>query len=241
MIHFVFFVPLRDKIKMKKVKRFLVIIFILMTIFASYVQIINRNSINMTYRQKFLKAVYPAWIWWMNFKNINTKKLSNEKAIPLISFYALTNKLNDGATIDFSTFKGKKLLLVNTASDCGYTNQYTDLEKLYQRYKEKLTVIAFPANDFNKQEKGDDTTIAEFCKKNYMISFPIMKKSSVVKGPVQNPVFKWLTDPTLNGWNDQQPVWNFCKYLVDENGRLINYFGSSVEPFSKELINAINK
>lgn len=230
-----------QKKKYNKFKWVIIVLTILVALFFIYVEIANKNSINMTYRQKFLKAVYPAWMWWMNLKNINTKKLSNEKAIPLISFYTLTDKLNGGTTIDFSVWKDKKLLLVNTASDCGYTGQYADLEKLYQQYKEKLIVIAFPANDFSKQEKGDDATIAGFCKKNYKISFPIMKKSSVINGPGQNPVFKWLTDPKLNGWNDQQPVWNFCKYLVDEKGMLINYFGSSVEPFSKELINAIKK
>ena len=195
----------------------------------------------MTYRQKVLKAIYPAWMWWANLRGKNTKKLSNEKTSPVVSFYSLKDSLNDGTLFDFSSLKGKKILLVNTASDCGYTDQYADLEKLAKEYIDKLIIIAFPANDFKEQEKGDNATIAEFCKKNYAISFPLMIKSSVVKGPGQNPVFKWLTNPALNGWNDQQPSWNFCKFLVDENGRLTNYFGSSVEPFSAELINALKK
>ena len=209
--------------------------------FAIYVQIVNRNSINMTYRQKFLKAVYPAWMWWVNQRGINTKSLSNEKISPPLSFYSLHDSLTEGTVFNFSVLKGKKILLVNTASDCSYTDQYAGLEKLYQQFKEKITVIAFPANDFREQEKGDNATIAGFCKENYRISFPLMQKSSVVKGPGQNPVFRWLTDPAQNGWNDQQPVWNFCKYLVDENGRLINYFGSSIDPFAPGLLTAIKK
>ena len=181
------------------------------------------------------------WMWWANMRGKGTKKLVNAKADPSVSFYTLHSKSIDGADFDFNTLKGKKVLLVNTASDCGYTNQYADLEELYNRYKDKLLIIAFPANDFKEQEKGDDAEIASFCKKNYGVTFPLMTKSSVVKGPGQNPVFTWLSDQTKNGWNDQQPSWNFSKYLVDENGRLTGYYGSSVEPLSDELLNAIKK
>ena len=181
------------------------------------------------------------WMWWANMRGTGTKKLVNAKADPSVSFYTLHSKSIDGADFDFNTLKGKKVLLVNTASDCGYTNQYADLEELYNRYKDKLLIIAFPANDFKEQEKGDDAEIASFCKKNYGVTFPLMTKSSVVKGSGQNPVFTWLTDHTKNGWNDQQPSWNFSKYLVDENGRLTGYYGSSVEPLSDELLNAIKK
>ena len=224
-----------------KLKLALKIFFLLAIILFSYVEIVNRNSVNMTYRQKFLKAVYPAWMWWANLRGTNTKELSNEKATPPVSIYTLKDSLTDGTIVDFLNLKGKKILLVNTASDCGYTNQYADLEKLYQQYKDKLVIIAFPANDFKEQEKGDNHAIADFCKKNYGISFPIMGKSSVVKGPAQNPVFKWLTDAALNGWNNEPPSWNFCKFLVSEDGRLVNYFASSVEPFAPELINAVKK
>jgi len=226
---------------MRILKRICFVFILLAIAFFIYVEIANRNSYHMTYRQKFLKAVYPAWIWWANLRGKNVKKLANEKTAPAVSFYSLHNRQNNGAEFDFASLKGKKVLLVNTASDCGYTNQYADLEALYQQQKDKLVILAFPANDFKEQEKGDDAAIAEFCKKNYGISFPLMNKSSVVKGSGQNPVFNWLTDPALNGWNAQQPGWNFSKYLVDENGRLINYFGSSVEPFSDEMLNAIKK
>lgn len=195
----------------------------------------------MTGRQKVLKAVYPLWIWWANKRGINNKSTSNGKAIPLVSFYSLKDTLIDGTGFDLSQLKGKKVLLVNTASDCGYTGQYDDLQKMSEKYKDKLVVIGFPANDFKEQEKGTDQEIAAFCKLNFGVKFPLMRKSSVKKGPGQNKIFQWLTDPAQNGWNSQQPSWNFCKYLVDENGRLTNYFASTVEPMSKEMTEAINQ
>ena len=218
-----------------------IILFILFISFFSYVEIKNINSVNMTYRQKLLKAVYPAWMWWTKIRGINSKTLANEHMFPAVPFYTLKDTLTDGTPFNFNSVKGKKILLVNTASNCGYTNQYSDLEKLYQLHKDKLVVIGFPANDFKEQEKADDAAIAQFCKLNFGVSFPLMKKSSVIKGEQQNRVFNWLSDSLKNGWNNKQPSWNFCKYLVDENGRLMNYFGSSVEPFAEELLNAINK
>jgi len=132
-------------------------------------------------------------------------------------------------------------LLVNTASDCGYTNQYDDLQKLYEENKDKLVIIGFPANDFKEQEKGSDEEIAQFCKLNFGVSFPLMKKSTVIKSPQQNTIFQWLTDSTKNGWNNKPPRWNFTKYLVNEEGMLTDYFGSSIPPMSKDVIDAINK
>ncbi len=195
----------------------------------------------MTGRQKFLKAVYPVWMWWAKKSGTNSKRLSNEKVIPAVSFYSLKDTLIDGTPFDFEKLNGKKIMLVNTASDCGYTGQYDDLQKLSEQYKDKLVVIGFPANDFKEQEKGTDKEIAEFCKINFGVNFPLMKKSSVKMGAAQNKVFQWLTDPAKNGWNRKQPSWNFCKYIVDEKGRLINYFASTVEPLSEEVINALNQ
>lgn len=159
--------------------------------------------------------------------------------MPVVSLYELQGQLSDGNQLNLNQYKGKKILFVNTASDCGYTGQYEGLEKLFQTYKDKLVVIGFPANDFKEQEKGTDENIAAFCKLNYGVTFPIMKKSSVIKGVNQNNVFKWLSNKEQNGWNDQAPVWNFCKYLVDEQGKLIHFFASSVEPFSDEVKRAI--
>ena len=195
----------------------------------------------MTARQKFLKAVYPMWMWFAGKKGVNTGNLSNEQAKPAVSFYSLKDTAIDGTVFDFEKLKGKKIMLVNTASDCGYTGQYEDLKKLSELYKDKLEIIGFPANDFKEQEKGSDEEIASFCKKNFGVSFPLMKKSSVVKGAGQNKIFEWLTDPTKNGWNNKQPSWNFCKFIVDEEGRLTNFFGSTIEPLGKEVKDALNK
>lgn len=147
----------------------------------------------------------------------------------------------NGTRLDFAQLKGKKVLLVNTASDCGYTGQYDDLQKLSDLYKEKLVVIGFPANDFKEQEKGTDEEIASFCKKNFGVNFPLMQKSSVIKSANQNKVFEWLTDSAKNGWNNQQPSWNFCKFIVDERGRLTHFFGSTIEPMGEEIKAALNQ
>lgn len=193
----------------------------------------------MTTRQRFLKLVYPAWIWWLNRTSKNAKILSHTPETPPISFYSLQGILNNGKDLDIEQLKGKKIMLVNTASDCGYTGQYDDLQKLSEKYKDKLVVIGFPANDFKEQEKGTDEDIAAFCKINFGVSFPLMKKSSVKKGPEQNPIFQWLSDPAKNGWSKQPPSWNFCKYLVDEEGRLTHYFASTIEPLSTHITSAI--
>jgi len=225
---------------MKKLKRFTIVLLVLLAAFAVYVEIVNRNSKNMTYRQKLLKAVYPAWMWFTRLTGKNTRELSGTQQPP-VSFYSLKGILNNGDTLDFSGLQGKKVLLVNTASDCGYTNQYNDLQKISEQYKDKLVVIAFPANDFKEQEKGTDSAIALFCKANYGISFPLMQKSTVLRSPQQNPVFQWLTDSAKNGWNNKFPSWNFSKYLVNEKGVLINYFDPSVSPASEAVIKAIEE
>jgi glutathione peroxidase len=153
----------------------------------------------------------------------------------------LQSEANSGTTFSFEQLKGKKVLLVNTASDCGYTGQYEELQQLHQRFQNKLVILGFPANDFKEQEKGSDAEIAEFCKINYGVTFPLMKKSTVVKGAAQNPVFRWLSDASQNGWNNQAPKWNFSKYLVDENGVLTNYFDPGVSPLSKEVTDTIEQ
>ena len=224
---------------MKKLKRILLVIFILLVAFAGYVMYANRNSKNMTLRQKILKAIYPAFMWWTNLRGKNITHLQNEQQQPPVSFYSLKGTLNNGSPFDFASLKGKKVMLVNTASNCGYTEQYEALEKLYEANKDKLIIIGFPANDFKQQEQGSDEEIAQFCKLNFSVSFPLMKKSIVKKGTDQNGIFQWLTDSTLNGWNNKQPSWNFCKYVVNEQGMLTNYFGSSVSPSGKEIKKAI--
>ena len=140
----------------------------------------------------------------------------------------------DGSTIDFSKFKGKKILVVNTASECGYTPQYADLQKLYDAYKSKLVVVGFPANNFGGQEPGSNAEIKEFCKKNYGVTFPMAEKVSV-KGNDTHPLFKWLTTKNENGVMDADIKWNFTKFLLDENGKLIAVFPSKVNPMSEEI------
>lgn len=223
---------------MKKLKRLLIVILLLISTFIVYVLVDNLNVKNMTLRQKVLKTLYPAFIWITKASGKNMEKLSGTK-IPIVSFYTLSDTLNNNTGLNFETLKGKKILLVNTASDCGYTNQYDDLQKLSELYKDKLVVIGFPANDFKEQEKGSDDDIAQFCKLNFGVTFPLAKKSSVIKSAQQNPVFNWLTNAAKNGWNDKAPTWNFSKYLVNENGVLVNYFDPSVSPLDKEVINAI--
>jgi glutathione peroxidase len=140
----------------------------------------------------------------------------------------------EGGTIDFSKFKGKKILIVNTASKCGYTPQYEGLEKLYKANKDKLVVIGFPADNFGNQEPGSDAEIQEFCKIRYGVTFPLASKVDVV-GEKTNPLFKWLTSKDENGVLDAKIKWNFTKFLLDENGKLLASFDSKVTPESEEI------
>jgi glutathione peroxidase len=150
------------------------------------------------------------------------------------SFHAVTI---NGKKFNFSELKGKKVLIVNVASECGYTPQYTDLQKLYEKYNGKLVLLGFPANNFGQQEPGTDELIQEFCKKNYSVSFQLMSKVSV-KGDDMHSLFKWLTtqpNPDFTG----DIKWNFEKFLIDENGKLIHRFRSKTTPLSDEMISAI--
>ncbi len=140
----------------------------------------------------------------------------------------------DGKVVDLSIYKGKKILIVNTASECGNTPQYSDLEKLYEKYKNKLVVIGFPANNFGKQEPGNNLEIAAFCKKNYDVTFPMMSKVSV-KGEDIDPLFQWLiTQPNPDKTGDIR--WNFEKFLLDENGILIHRFHDKMLPMDEKII-----
>ena len=163
----------------------------------------------------------------------------HQAAGPSVSFYSLSAELNNGSILSFENFKGKKVLIVNTASNCGYTQQYAELQKLYEQAKGDLIILAFPSNDFKEQEKGSDEEIAEFCKINFGVSFPLAKKSNVIKHPRQNKVFKWLTHKELNGWNDNPPPWNFSKYIINDQGNLTHYFDPAVSPLSEEVNEAI--
>ncbi|MFI5128866.1 MAG: glutathione peroxidase [Chitinophagales bacterium] len=161
----------------------------------------------------------------------------------------------DGTDIDFSKYKGKKIMIVNTASMCGNTPQYSELEKLYEKYKDKLVVVGFPANNFGQQEPGSNAEIKEFCSKKYAVTFPMSEKISV-RGDDVHPLYKWLVDqskelaknvPSDNSkdivWKRflQDPViWNFTKFLIDENGNLVAVFHNKVNPMSEEITKYLN-
>ncbi len=151
------------------------------------------------------------------------------------SIHSFKVKSIDGKTIDFSKFKGKKILVVNTASKCGYTPQYEALQKVYNEYKDKLVIVGFPANNFGGQEPGSDSEIQDFCKANYGVNFPMASKVSV-KGADMAPIYKWLTSKTENGVLDAEVGWNFGKFLLDENGKLVAYYPSKVKPDSEEIL-----
>ena len=193
----------------------------------------------MDLRKKILKTLYPLIMKLTKGTDKGTVLQNSQNAAPKIPFYDLKTVQNNGLPIDFSQFEGKKVMLVNTASDCGFTNQYSELQKLYEAEKDKLVIIGFPANDFKEQEKLDDAGIAEFCQVNFGVTFPLAKKTVVVKQENQNPIYKWLSEKNQNGWNERQPDWNFSKYLVNEKGILTHYFGSAVSPLSPEVKQAI--
>jgi glutathione peroxidase len=150
------------------------------------------------------------------------------------SIHQFKIKSIDGGVIDFSKFKGKKILVVNTASECGYTPQYEALQKLADTYKNKLVVVGFPANNFGGQEPGSDAEIKQFCKARFGVTFPLASKISVT-GTDAAPIYKWLTQKKENGVLDATIKWNFNKFLLDENGEMIAYFPSSTKPDSPEI------
>ncbi len=192
----------------------------------------------MTLRQQFLKLVYPLFMRFSKGKASRTRKFEQ----PSVSLPSIPNEikiqLQGGEQINPKTYN-KKVLIVNTASDCGFTPQYTELQLLYEKFKDRLVIIAVPANDFHQQEKGDDAQIEQFCRVNYGVTFPISLKTSVVRGDDQHPLYQWLTDKEKNGWCNKQPTWNFSKYLMNEKGQLINYFDPAVSPLDKTIVDAI--
>lgn len=195
-----------------------------------------KSNQEMTGKQKILSTFYP-----LLMKMGKSTVLRNDTVQPRVSFYSLKTDLIIGTTFSFDSLKGKKILLVNTASDCGYTRQYDALQRLQEQYADRLVVIGFPSNDFKNQESASNEEIAGFCRINYGVRFPLAQKSSVRNGASQNSVFRWLSDPALNGWNKQDPQWNFCKYLINEQGMLTGYFSSAVDPLSAECVAPIEK
>ena len=152
------------------------------------------------------------------------------------SLYDYQAKTLDGETIDLSQYKGKKLLIVNTASKCGYTKQYKDLQALHELHGDKVVILGFPSDNFGGQEFDKDEQIANFCQKNYGVTFQLFSKIDV-KGEKAHPIYKWLKE----GANDQKPTWNFCKYLVNEKGEVEAFYPSKVKPMDEKILNFIKK
>lgn len=167
-------------------------------------------------------------VFWAGTTNKTLKKQ------PVPTIYDFKLKTIDGEEITLGKFKGKKMLLINTASECGFTPQYKNLQALHEQYGSKVVLIGFPANNFGAQEPGTSTEIKSFCSKNYGVTFQMMEKISVA-GTDANPLYKWLSNKAANGVNDKAPNWNFCKYLIDEKGNIIKFFPSKVDPLSTEI------
>jgi glutathione peroxidase len=151
-------------------------------------------------------------------------------------FYDFKVRTLEGKDFDFASLKGKKVMIVNTASKCGYTPQYEDLQTLYEQYGQKLVIIGFPANNFMNQEPGSAEEIRQFCTSKYEVTFPMMEKISV-KGKDMHPLYQWLTSKDKNGVMDSSVKWNFQKYLIDENGKLVDVLYSKEKPESEKVIN----
>ncbi|WP_405295712.1 glutathione peroxidase [Algibacter sp. Ld11] len=170
-------------------------------------------------------------------KTISTAKtVSNRKPVnnSMISLYDININGLNGKPIDLTSFKGKHILFVNVASKCGFTSQYKELQQLSDTFKDKLVVIGLPCNQFGGQEPGNSDEIQTFCERNYGVTFLISEKIDV-KGSDQHPLYKWLTTKELNGTSDSSVKWNFQKYLVDDEGKLIDYFFSILKPMSSKI------
>ena len=190
----------------------------------------------MEYKYIFL-AVFASAVIFISFIIASTKT-EQVPSDPVVSFFDIEAKSIFGETIKMDIYKGKKILIVNVASKCGLTPQYSELQELYKKYSDDLVVLAFPSNDFFRQEPGSNEQIAKFCSTEYFTTFPLFEKVKV-KGKKKHSIYDWLTDPEKNGWNKQGPTWNFTKYLIDENGKLLKRFHPKTSPLSKEIIDLI--
>lgn len=170
----------------------------------------------------------------VGFRNAAAKRKNSLVSSTPKEFYSLSYTSIDGKETSMAEYKGKYVLVVNVASKCGFTPQYETLEKLYEKHKDKLVIVGFPCNQFLGQEPGSEEQIAEFCSKNYGVSFPLSSKIDV-KGSEQHPLYTWLTSKELNGKEDNTVSWNFNKFLISPNGEWLGYFGSKTEPLGGEI------
>lgn len=177
---------------------------------------------------------------WISLTTSSTNAQTSKTAEPMENIYDIKINSIDGKRINLNDFKGKKILFVNVASECGFTPQYKGLQELHEKYKNQLVIIGLPCNQFGGQEPGNANEIQNFCEKNYGVDFLITEKIEV-KGENQHSLYQWLTSASKNGKIDSEVKWNFQKYMVDEKGRLINVFYSNVEPASEDIISLLNK
>lgn len=225
-------------IRLKSISKTIAIAVLSMVLF--WACSISKNNSGMSARQSILRSAYPILTSVTRFLGANNRILLSPTSIsPASSVYDIPIEGIDGQTLSLSSFRGKKIIIVNTASDCGYTAQYEALQILYAKHKQDLVIVGFPANDFKKQEKGSNEEIAAFCKKNYGVEFPMAMKTTVIRSNDQHPIFKWLSDPARNGWNNTIPAWNFSKYILDEEGRLIAYCDPAVDPLGSSFLKII--
>jgi glutathione peroxidase len=175
-------------------------------------------------------------------KNIFSKKqaiLSSYDTMNLKgSFYDFTVNDLSGKPVNLKEYQGKTVVLINVASKCGFTPQYADWQKFHEKFGDKIAVLGFPANNFMSQEPGSSEEIAEFCQKNYGVTFRMFEKIEVA-GKNKAPLYNWLSNKNLNGWNDQEPSWNFCKYLINKDGKLTHFFESKITPENPEFLKAV--
>lgn len=182
---------------------------------------------------------FVAQLVWYGFVQKVEIKAQQVGVTPPMSFYQFSlPSLTTGELVDFSAFKGKKIVLLNVASQCGYTPQYADWEAFHRQHGDHIVVLGFPANNFKGQEPGSNAEIAEFCSKNYGVTFQMFEKLEVI-GPDQHPLYQWLSHKEMNGWNDQAPTWNFCKYVVNEEGELTHFFPRGIKPNDPDFRKAV--
>lgn len=186
--------------------------------------------------KKFLIILLAAGVVFQSCKNQKSENIKDKTLTKNMNKTIHDYKVEslDGKTINFADYKGKKVLIVNTASECGFTPQYADLEKLSKEYRDKIVVVGFPANNFGGQEPGSNEEIGAFCEKNFGVTFPMAAKVSV-KGDDTAPIFQYLTQKDLNGVKNTAILWNFTKFLLDENGYLIDSFISTTKPTSESI------
>ena len=192
-------------------------------------------------RKKIIMFTFASTIITGVFSMAFSKNVIESKGVinSSSSFYDLALNDINGKKINLANFKGKKVMIVNVASRCGYTSQYEDLQALYEKNKDKLEIIAVPCNDYGSQESGSNSEIKNFCETRYGVSFTMGSKQKIKSSPISD-LYQWLSDPKQNGWNSSLPSWNFCKYVINEDGQLTHFLRSGVNPTGNEMLEIID-